>query len=311
MAGEFNRCLPDEGLALLKARPSWWQDLLDYRFKDVSGKEQPLFLAIRGGYLNAYVEGQSILKIGFVSRPVRLSAEIHNKYVYADDQSYLKFDGNEVKAKQYPSVTYEQRKSVGEWVKRARSYAGDEKRGVAVIVARNSHVIDVEMGLTGQPSVDRIDIVALEKDAEALKIVFYEAKLFSNHAALRADTLQPKVLKQLKRYEDWIRSRPDEIIPAYRRACGLLIRLHGMRYTRADLHAPSVHRFVLQAAKEGSNLQVDPKPRLIVFGYSPSERVGSWKRHECALRQNGVRLIMKPRPEGVILPEEIPPCTQG
>jgi hypothetical protein len=313
----FDRRLPEKGLALLAETLPWWQDLLDYRFKDVSGNEQPLFLAIRDRYFNAYVEGHSVFKVHFNTqvKPPLLRARIHHKYVdpNAVGQAYLSFDGKRIIDRNGKEIEkYEGSVSLDRWVRWAQTHMrakvgavkAAEKQGVAVIVARNAHVIDVEMALPGQPSADRIDIVALEKDCKGFKIVFYEAKLFSNHASLRADNLQPKVLNQLKRYEDWIRSRPNEIIPAYRRACGLLIRLHAMRYTKTDLHAPSVHPFVLKAAKEGSNLQVDPKPRLIVFGYSPSERVGSWKRHECALRQNGVRLIMKPRPEDVILPED-------
>ena len=278
------------------------------------GKEQPLFLAIRKNYFNAYVEGQSVLKIGLdeQSTPNQLRAGIHQKYVHRD-QAYLTFDRKQIVGKPYVGKA-----SVDEWVKRAQTYVKNkkntkemsEKQGVAVIVGRNPHIIDVEMALPAdkpnvsenRPSADRIDMVALEKDGEAFKIVFYEAKLFSNHAALRADNPEPKVLKQLKGYEDWMRSRTDEIIPTYRRACDRLIRLHAMRDTKTDLRAPSVHPFVLQAAKEGSGLQVDPKPRIIIFGYS-AEDIGcdsSWvkNKHEEKLRSK-YELLISERPEGI------------
>ncbi len=309
MVTKFDRRLPENGLKLLEAAPVWWTDLLAARFKDACGKEQPLFLAVRDGYLNAYREGQSILKIVFdlMAKITRLTAEIHNKYVYDDDQSYLKFDGNEVKAKQYQSVPYERGKSADEWVKRARHYAVAEKKGVAVIVARNNHVIDVEMALTGQTSTHRIDIVALEQDGKGFKIVFYEAKRFDN-PDLRAKNLRPNVLDQLERYERWLshEGRPKEVVDAYREACRLLIKLNDMRDPATK---QPTHDFIVQVAA-GANLEADTKPRLIIFGYEPAQLTASWPIHDNALWDAGIRgarLIMEPRPEDVQLPGPTPP----
>ena len=57
MAEVFCRRFPEAGLQALEANPGWWTDLLAYRFRDFYGQEQPLVLAVRDGYLNAYVEG--------------------------------------------------------------------------------------------------------------------------------------------------------------------------------------------------------------------------------------------------------------
>jgi hypothetical protein len=59
---------------------------------------------------------------------------------------------------------------------------------------------------------------------------------------------------------------------------------------------------IVQAAKKDSNLQVDTKPRLIVFGYREDQRGAYWTRHEAALRGAGVVLIMQPRAQDVVLP---------
>ncbi len=306
---KFDRMLPESGLEYLETRPAWWQDILEHRFKDIGEREQPLFLAIRNGYLNAYVEGQSVLKVGFEPRTSSntLIGKIHHKYVVdgADGQVYLEFDGSKV-----GDIPYLGRSSLDEWAGRAKRYATLEKQGVAAIAGRNAHVIDVEMALPAnkavgadkRPSAPRMDIVALETDGDCIKIVFYEAKLFGN-PELRADNLKPRVLCQLQRYEDWFNGdhREEEVLNAYRRACKTLIRLNA---TRSEATRRPVHPLIVEAAKEKSDLRVDRKPRLIIFGYKPEQRDAYWERHEGALRSAGIdgrRLIMKPHAEDVEL----------
>jgi hypothetical protein len=287
----------------MEPRPGWWQDILDFRFTDVSQSNQRLFLAIRKGYLNAYVEGQSVLKIKFDNprNPRALRARIHHKYLKNDaiDQIYKIFDGSHVDGTPYNGT-----KSLSSWVERAQCYARpknadaieSEKQGVAVIAGRNANVIDVEMALPGLVA-DRIDMVALERDDATIRIVFYEAKLFSN-GTLRAKNFQPKVLEQLGRYVKWLGSpgRAEEVVQAYRQACKLLIQLRTMQ-------SVAVHDLVVDASKDGSNLQIDPKPRLIVFGYKTAQLTNAWKRHECAIKKAGFPLIIEPRPQDVTLQE--------
>jgi hypothetical protein len=302
----FNRQLPEEGLRLLETKPCWWQHLLAYRY-DVKGKPQPLLLAIRDGYLNAYLEGQSVLKVGFklCNGAAQLNGKVHEKYVYpnAKGQKALTFDGSKIDGQPYIGKS-----TFDGWAKRAREYVHrknserdlTEKESVAVIAGNNPCVIDVEMGL--KRTADRIDIVALERGDKAIKIVFYEAKHFDN-SELRADNLCPKVLTQLKRYEDWISApgRIEEIIDAYRRTCSLLIRLNDTRELEGR---PVVDPLIKEAAEPDSNLKVDPNPRLIIFQYRPNDTY--WKRHEHTLRQPRAKLIMAPDPEGVSLPLATP-----
>ena len=308
--GDFGKSFPRMDV-LRKERPAWWQDILDYKFEDVSRAQQPLFLAVRNGYLNAYVEGQSVLKVQF--KGTKLNAEIHHKYVAdgAEGQLYKIFDGKDV-----GGICYDGKVMLSQWVERARQYARpkgtgvivSEKQGVAVIASRNPHVIDVEMGLPGRVA-DRIDVVALERAGSAINIVFYEAKLFQN-GALRARTFPPKVLQQLSRYEDWLKEsgQDEKVTRAYRETCKLLIELRTMQGT------PAVHDLIVEASKDGSNLRIDPKPRLIVFGYD-EPRSDHWRPHEDVLRGRaglGDRgLIMQPRPENVRTPRNCRRCVIG
>ena len=293
-------------MARLKERPAWWRDVLNYRFRDVSGAQQPLFLAVRDGYLNAYVEGQSVLKIKF-DKAARLSADIHHKYLddAAKGRRYKAFNGSTV-----DGAPYVGRETLNRWVERARCYSGhknagatgSEKQGVAVIAGRNAQVIDVEMGLKG--TGDRIDMVALERNGDAITIVFYEAKLFGN-PAMRARDFQPKVLGQIGRYTKWLvgEGREEQVKQAYRRTCKLLVELRSMQ------DAVPLHDLVRLASEEGSNLHVDPEPRLIAFGYEENKINAYWAQHDKVLRRagiDGVRLIMQPRCEDVKLPESTP-----
>jgi len=282
----------------------WWRELLDYRFKGVDGGIYPLALAIRDGYLSAYVEGQSVMKIKFAdaAEPPCLRAEMHYKYLGGE---YRVFDGMEVER-----TIYIPGKSIDCWIEKARSFAEpklgngvfSEKQGIAVIVGRNPNVIDLEMALPasakGRRVADRIDIVALERAGSAINIVFYEAKLFSN-PSLRAKNFQPKVLEQLNKYENWITSdnRMTEVIDAYRETCRLLIALREMQGIPVD-------ELIVKASMDGSNLQVDPRPRLIVFGYDGSKSDPHWLSHQAVLRRadlDQTRFIMESHPEDVRL----------
>lgn len=304
---KFDRMFPEPWMDCLtheaNKKSGWWRDLLDYRFQDESGATQPLALAVRNGYLNAYAEGQSILKIKFdkAANPTDLRAEIHHKHLgEAVSQEYRVFDGDSV-----AGAPYLPGKSLHHWVKNAREFAKpktgsgkySEKQGVAVVVGRNSHVIDLEMALPGLVA-PRIDMVALERSGSAINIMFYEAKLFRN-PALRAKNFPPKVLDQLDKYESWLTSgnRIEEVIEAYREACGLLVRLREMQGLIVD-------ELVVEASKAHSDLRVDPRPRLIVFGYDKNKPDLHWPPHEAALRRAGLdqtRLVMELNPKDVRL----------
>jgi hypothetical protein len=301
---KFNRDIPEAGLQMLEARPSWWQDILDYRFEDKSGLKQPLFSAIRDGYLNVYIAGQSILKIGFSNDGKSLKAEMHHKYI-PDDNVYFKFDGSHFQFDRH--VAYKGKESLEKMARLARGYSGAEKEGVAVIVGRHSQVIDVEMGLpanilatdTDRPVAPRMDMVALEDHGSEIAIVFYETKCFDN-PELRAKNFTPRVFAQLERYVEWISSptREAEVIAAYRRACQIHIRLYAMMDKSATT---PIHPLVAKAALSDSKLIVDKAPRLIIFDYKTEQTKGGWELHEAALRDRKIPIIMMPRPEDISL----------
>lgn len=296
-------------LRYLQVMPGWWRDVLDarYRSKD-SAEERRLIIAVRDGSLNAYADGHSILKIGFriSGDGVQPRCKIHRKYVSGPQagDGHLIFDGKQVGGKPYEGPG-----TLQSWITTALDHGdamskGAEKRGVAVIAAWNPDIIDVEMALPANEPVEpgtkktarRMDLVALERAGDGVRIAFYEVKQFSN-PELRANG-EPKVLTQLKTYEDYVSApvRRTQVIEAYRNACVILRDIAAMRGTAIG---SLVHEV---ANNPWLQVSLDPKPRLIVFGHSSKQAQDKhWLPHEKVLRDSGYTLLMKERAEDVQL----------
>jgi hypothetical protein len=309
-AAPFRRGLPAGALEYLKSA-GWWSDVLSYRYL-ADGADRPLIIAVRDGYLNVYAEGQSILEIRFlrtVDGEVRPRCRLHWKYVLPDVEGdvYLDFDGSEVSGRAHEMLpqTYEGRDTLQRWVTAAREFRGKEKIGVARIVERNPNVIDLEMALPTDKAASangasRMDIVALEKDGDGVRIAFYEAKRFSNPELRNCEPSKSKVLGQLVKYRDYVSQevRRKQVEEAYANACVVLTAIDTMRGHATD---PLIEQ-VARAAKLGVWPTLDPKPRLVVFDYK-DHQVGpgsSWERHERAIRENWT-LIQYPSAAGVVL----------
>ena len=89
----------------------------------------------------------------------------------------------------------------------------------------------------------------------------------------------------------------DQVIQAYREACVLVIALRKMQGVHVD-------DLIVKASMIDSNLKVDPRPRLIIFGFGEDGLNRHWMRHETTLRRAGLdktRLIMEPHPRDIRL----------
>ena len=119
-------------------------------------------------------------------------------------------------------------------------------------------------------------------------IVFHEAKHFSN-PALRAKGA-PAVLAQIVRYQATLRQHDATLRQRYVAVCQTLVRLHTMRTAaRAALPArPLLEPDPLVAAIASGQVQaeIDPDPRLIVFGFDGDQRDGRWERDVKRLREH-------------------------
>lgn len=160
---KFERFLSEqllESLAKLSANnrgaTNWWQDVL--------ANKDLFFIAVRGGYLNVYAQGQSVFKIGSSSSTGVDSSgsplvELHYKYLLKPSlpagKEYVRFDGNgfymgkkELDPAKIVQTKYIPAETVRELAASARTYSGAEKQGVHEIARRNRSVIDLEIAFT-------------------------------------------------------------------------------------------------------------------------------------------------------------------
>jgi hypothetical protein len=300
---DFNRMLPKEGLKHLEHRAqekgdNWWKDLLGlWRPAGYEAGKRGLRLAVRNGYMNFYLRGQSVARVGFGHGHVPF-AETHIKFAVSSGdekrQAYvrltdieLRCSGEKLDAQYKPNIT------LNHWIAGADKWAigkngSREKVFVDEAVAENGSVIDLEMGLpawTGNKTARRMDLVLLEKVEGRLRIVFWEAKTISDPRLVSRKC--PEVLKQLNYYRDYLvdPERASRVKSAYRQNCCILFKLHNLA---AQIH-PAIeplNSLIVDAAQaKESELDVCLEPRLLIFDDGNS--TASWPGHkaklECAL----------------------------
>jgi hypothetical protein len=238
------------------------------------GDKLALRLAVRDGYLNLYANGQSVAKISASAGKPRI--EVHWKYVEgvrkgetagASPRTYLQFS--------HAFRSAEASAMIDRWVETAATYAGDEKRFVEHLVAANANVIDLEMGLPGDPHfrssrperegktglfAPRMDLVVVNPDRSGNAIQFWEAKLATN-GELRAGGI-PHVIHQLDDYTRWISGRSDKVASAFYRAAAVLAALAARSGKAGKARS-------IWAAVADKPLSVRARPALIIADYDP------------------------------------------
>lgn len=287
-----------------------------------------LRLAIRGGYLNFYVKGQSVGELRVLAGWPRL--KIHRKYKeFAEKGSSRAAELGQ----KYEIVNSDRLMSIGPevvdgWIRTAETYAGAEKRFVDDLVAVTPGVIDLEMALPADDdsvgkdrTAPRMDLVV----AQGTDIAFWEAKCAIN-GELRAhpkyketpdgDYVEgPHVLWQLRRYERWV-NRPHrlhQVREAYRESARLLLELAEL----FDKKGEAVERW-RRLASAGDTASVILPPGIIVSGYEPARaggasgakaatygaKIDSFDKHRKRLLNHGATVkIVKVKPNAPILPD--------
>jgi hypothetical protein len=176
-AGDAVNSRLDDGKALL---------VRDYVSR--KGEFQHLRVAFRENYMNFYCGGQSIAMVKFGRNG--LQAEIHEKYVYGAkgrDKRYVTLTSKgfpELRKGQLVSCNsmQEWKSYLDQWISNANGKIEHEKRFVDLVVAHNTNVIDLEMGLPaiseipGKKRAPRMDLVALEPHEGWWQVVLWEVK---------------------------------------------------------------------------------------------------------------------------------------
>ncbi|MCX6244665.1 MAG: hypothetical protein NTU98_08170 [Bacteroidetes bacterium] len=149
-------------------------------------------------------------------------------------------------------------------------YYGEEKNGVHEISISVANILDVEIAFEKDPlppktrkSTDRIDFLRLEKQNDQLKLVFYEAKLFTNKEIRKPKGVQPPVIDQLHDYIKALKKHEPVILDSYVLVCKNLQDLGLLKSKDLANSVFNKHSF-----------NIDPIPRLVIFGFDEDQRTG-------------------------------------
>ena len=280
----FNRGLTDEFVCALNKeydKGGWW-----CRFVH----DEDIFLAIRENYVNAYYRGCSLLRLSLEGDAI--VGQIHYKYLLRPSMSneYVRFSSGKLKLDDAGTkflTTVSEVDSLDSLKRAATPYAGAEKTGVHNILKAkaNGNIFDVEIAF-GKDEADsgapRLDFAALQASGDDVKVVFFEAKHFdTSRKALRTTGAKPGVVEQIEIYRCKLCDNHDAIVESYSRVCCNLRSLHGVAKRHPERHA------ILESIASGQrNLDIDPNPVLIVFGFDGDQKDGKhWKPHREKLKK--------------------------
>jgi hypothetical protein len=275
----------------------WWKEIVD---------DKDLFIAIRNEYINVYYQGNSLLKLRFVKG--EFLAETHYKYLIRPTvkpfliktSANMAFIPNGTKGVLDNYLIHNL--SEIESIKTATaSYRGIEKEGIQKIIMSNDNIVDLEIALTQEAEEDemnpekdrkdsakRIDFAALQKKDSDYKLIFFEAKDFSNKDLRAKGSAVPKVIAQIDNYEKLLKQYQEDIINSYKLVCSNL----------CEILPKNLHKKLILDIAEGASMKVNIEPRLVVFGFDEDQKKGSiWSPHEQKLDKIlGDRFIAKGDP---------------
>lgn len=264
----------------------WWRNLAD---------DPDIFIAIRGGYLNAYYKGSSLLRLS--QKGGGLCGDIHYKYLLKPERKpeYVSVVDGTPAIRSHEDFFLTDLSDVGSLKKAADLYAGTEKAGVHDIIKKNPNIVDVEIafgsekGDDGKSTVPRLDFAALQETADGIRLVFFEAKHFSN-GGLRAKNGQPAVLTQIERYGGLLNRHAATVLESYQQMFSSLLCMKG-----ANVRNPARDRLMQMVASGEKPLELDPDPRLVVFGFDADQKAGPyWSVHLQKLKDAlGTRFLAK------------------
>lgn len=236
----------------------WWKTLAD---------DKETLIAIRNQYLNVYRNGCSIAELRFKND--QLAASIHYKYLLTKESSkpYVNCIDGEPQITAHADFFIASLGQINDIKSSTKAYAGVEKVGVHQAILANSNVVDTEIAFGNR---SRIDFCAIQEDEGGLFLRFFEAKHYSYTGALRAkNNGKADVIDQLKKYEDTINTQRAELLAAYKESIDVAGEIEGSNVLGKQW-----------ARHKLDDLQIDAKPRLVVFGFDTDQKNGAvFKKH--------------------------------
>ncbi|WP_271668663.1 hypothetical protein [Bradyrhizobium sp. CCBAU 51627] len=310
---KFARWLSSECASTLQAlsrsaTDNWWKEVLT---------SPELFLALRGGYLNAYVKGQSVFKIGLergngLDQNGAPRVSIHYKYLVQPDlgeqDPYIRFDGLQfaVKPTDVVQTAYRPNITLSRLIKTASRFSGPEKTGVHEIAMKEGKVIDLEIAFSQSSnegsSAPRMDLAVLIPNGPShASLVFCEAKCADNPELSRLEKKDKKnesalrrisVVAQIEKYKKYISDdgNKENLIASYVKVCEMLTDLHSQGLARTP------DPLIARVAKGEAALSIHPHVYLLVYDFTAEQRDGALGKQLELLRADdklGNRIIAK------------------
>jgi hypothetical protein len=274
MTSIFNRALSPVFIAKLKAeaekKKGWWADVL---------ADPKLFIGLRGKYLNIYWHGQSLFYVK--PSPSGLNVTTHEKYLLDPDlKSQVSltdgsFEIDELRKKGF--IDHYTDKTTLAKIKRAvEPFSGLEKTGCHEIAVVNHAVIDCEISFPDRITLGngkvvnapRVDLASLERVGSDARLVFWEAKHFSNHELRAADKQVPPVCYQVKGYQKYLSANREDVVKSYKKVARNLVAIDAMR-PKSKL-SPLIAEVGIDERR--LTLDEEPKVGLIIFGFDIGQR---------------------------------------
>ena len=235
-------------------------------------RNQKVFMAIRNDKIGFYHKGGLLFSFEDIN-----GFKTHIKYaavIEPNGKSYL----SETELNNF-NLSTDFERNYQRIQENCSKYSGIEASGVSEIYHKYSYfsdndvvVLDIEVSFKSNDLLvndelindelinmkttkqDRIDILLFQKSTKTLK--FVEAKHYSNTEIVSTTT--PKVIKQLKRYEDQIKQKETGIIEQYQNYVKILNVLFQL-----NLPVPG---------------KIDPKVTLLIFGFDTDQLNGRMKK---------------------------------
>lgn len=231
---------------------SWWRKIVD---------DKEIFILTRNNEVRVQVNGGLLLQIG-QNVQNKLVCKIHEDYLSlrSEKAPYVTLDETSTAPIQRVEGLQGLVKHYSKVKRRISIFTGKERQAVQYLANNIVQVIDLEVGFEGElkedarkKSVPRIDMAAITDNGT---LVFFETKLFDNGEIRSKKT--PKVVGQLKKYENLLDQYGEDIIAGYKEQLAIYSQLKG--------------NFFEKRVRSFESIILYPQARLIITGFDASQR---------------------------------------
>jgi len=242
---ELNRLYEDEN--------SWWYKIAN---------DDEVFIYIRKNRVHVLVNGGLLMQIDFVRG--KLSCKVHEDFLSLrnPDNAYVKLEEDSIAPIQRVKGLKDLSKHYLKVKRRIKIFTLKEKQVVQNLGLKINDIIDLEVGLEGdkkegasRKSAHRVDMAGITDKGT---LVFFELKLFDNNEIRSKPNVEPKVVKQLKKYDKLLKKFQGEILDGYEEQKKTYQKLKG--------------RFFKSRLRRFEKLKLYPRVRLIITGFDGGQK---------------------------------------